>query len=480
MLLCSFASADAESDYKLLFGEEEAKILARRNSKEIAVFAAKLLNAAKTVSGQKPLQNLLCEKAYEFALRDASGYETAVEAAKLQMEADPAKKPEAREKLAKVLQLRFARSSGEERKTRSEELVDLLITGADELAQAAKPAEAADAYRQALSIATAARSDRAREIIDKVRAVNDAVQAEKNFAALKASLAADPKNTTTRTTLILIYLGEKDDPAEAAKLVTPDLDERLRTYVPLAAKPVADLEENACLELAAWYVEIASKLETAKKIPPLARAQKYAERYLALHEARDVDRLKAQMLFDTTAKNLKELRDLYGNRYEAIRKLIGEGAIVKTNAIGGPGGGGGPFIAIPPAGAVLVGFKICETSIVKSLQPIYLTEKGKVYGKTYGITRGTRISVVEAKPGYAVAALVGKESKRLNGLTIVFAKMIGTRLDLKDSYDSKWYGSSAGNDARAEAGEARLVVGVHGSQGEDVDNIGLVYLGSVP
>jgi len=333
VVLFSFASAtlaDAESDYKLLFGQDEAKVLARRNPKEIAAFAAKLLSAAKTVSEQKPLQNLLLDKAYDLAMRDAGGYDTAIEAAKLQMEADPAKKADARERLAKVLQLRFARSRGDERKAHGEELVGLLISGADELAAAGKPTEAADAYRQALSVATAARSDRTKEIMDKVRAINDAVQAEKKLAALKASLAADPKNVTARTTLILIYLGERDDPAEAAKLVTADLDERMRTYLPLAAKPVADLDEIACLELANWYADLADKASAAGKGILLGRAKEAAERFLELHTAQDVTRLKGKMLLDKVAKGAAEVDPRTGAGLpKALRLTLGRGVTMK-------------------------------------------------------------------------------------------------------------------------------------------------------
>jgi len=321
--LASAALADAESDYKLLFGQDEAKVLARRNPKEIAAFAAKLLSAAKTVSEQKPLQNLLCEKAYDLAMRDASGYDTAIEAAKLQMEADPARKADARERLAKVLQLRFARSRGDERKTHGEELVGLLISGADELAAAGKATEAADAYRQALSVATAARSDRTKEIMDKVRAINDALQAEKKLAALKASLAADPKNVTTRTTLILIYLGERDDPAEAAKLLTQDVDEKLRTYVPLACKPFDELSEAACLELAQWYADMASKqlgkptIEVAR-VCCLARAAFYISQFYKVHSASDTERLKAQLLEEQVKRERRSLPAAWIDLFKVI------------------------------------------------------------------------------------------------------------------------------------------------------------------
>ena len=93
--LASSALADAEGDYKTLFGQDEAKVAASRNTKDATTFAAKLLNAAKTLNEQKDLQALLCEKAHEFATKDPSGQQTAVEALKLLGEAAPEKKAQA-------------------------------------------------------------------------------------------------------------------------------------------------------------------------------------------------------------------------------------------------------------------------------------------------------------------------------------------------------------------------------------------------
>jgi len=302
LCLSSWAMADAEAEYKMLFGQDEAKVAASRNTKDAAAFAAKLLNAAKSVGDQKDLQALLCEKAYEFGLKDPSGQQTGVEALKLLGEAAPDKKAQAQERLLKVMQSRFAKSTGAERKRLGEELVDLLVSRGDQRAEAKAPAEAAALYRQALSIATGIGAEQTKEIMDKIKGISSALEAEKKLADLKAKLEADPKNTAVRTSLILAYLGELDNPVEGAKLVNGDLDEKLRTYVPLAAKPLADLDEAACLELAYWYAELAEKAPPADKGILLGRAKACCERYLSLHTAQDVNRLKATLLLEKVGK----------------------------------------------------------------------------------------------------------------------------------------------------------------------------------
>ena len=140
--LASWALADAQSDYKTLFGAEEAKVVAKRNTRDSAAFAAKLLNAAKALTEQKDLQALLCEKAYEFAPKDASGQQTAADALKLLLEAAPQKKAQVQERLIKTFQIRYARSTGADRKRLGEELVDMLASCGDERAEAKAPAEA--------------------------------------------------------------------------------------------------------------------------------------------------------------------------------------------------------------------------------------------------------------------------------------------------------------------------------------------------
>jgi len=298
---CSVVLADAQGDYDVLFGREEAKVAAGRNANDAAAFAAKLLNAAKATGDQKDLQALLCEKAYEFGVKNISSFPTAIDAMKLLAQAVPNKKDQAQEKLLEVAQLSFARSSGAERKRMGEELVGLLVECADGQS-AAKPAEAMALYRRALGVATAVGSDRTREIMDKIRRSGSALDAERRLAAMRAAVEAHPKDVRARTNLILAYLGEFDNPVEAAKLVTADLDERLRTYVSLSVKPVGGLDEGVCLELAYWYAELAEKTTPAGRGILFGRAKACCERYLEVHTAQDAARLKGTMLLEKVSK----------------------------------------------------------------------------------------------------------------------------------------------------------------------------------
>jgi len=157
-----------------------------------------------------------------------------------------------------------------------------------------------------LGIATGAASGRTGEIRDKIEQTRSRLDAEGRLADLKKKLEENPKSTAARTSLILAYLGEFDNPAEAVKLLSDDLEEKFRTYVPLSARPVAELEEAACLELAYWYAEIAEKASAAGKDVLLGKGKACCQRYLELHTTQDVARLKAAMLLEKIDKAINK------------------------------------------------------------------------------------------------------------------------------------------------------------------------------
>jgi formylglycine-generating enzyme required for sulfatase activity len=305
LCLSPWAFADAVGDYEMLFGQEEKTAVAK-GAVSSAEFAGRLLNAANGVGAQKDLQALLCEKAYEFGIKAPVGYPAATDAMKLLIEKMPDKKAEAQEKLLKVQQLRYARSAADDRKKIGLELVDLLTAFGEDKAKAGHEVEALALYRQALTLATMWKSSRTAEIMEKSKHLSAAQESERRIAALKARLEKDPKDGLARKTLITAYIGELDEPNEAVKLLTPDVDEGFRTYVPLVAKNVQNLEESACIQLAEWLMTVAEKSPPADKSVMLGKAQACCERYMELHTAEDVGRLKGKMLFGKVEKAIEK------------------------------------------------------------------------------------------------------------------------------------------------------------------------------
>jgi tetratricopeptide (TPR) repeat protein len=138
------------------------------------------------------------------------------------------------------------------------------------------------------------------------------------------------------------------------------------------------------------------------------------------------------------------------------------------------------FKDVQQPSALLVGFKVAVDThgptgiIVRSIQPMYLAEGRKIVGGgTYGTGCDNVVEVV-AREGYAVGAVVVKAGEQLDGLRVIFMRRNGDRLDIKDSYESRWVGSRGGADEVLLGGDGTPVVGIHGRSGRDVDSLGLV------
>lgn len=315
------AMGDAAGDYKSLFGEEEKAL--GGGARATTNFADKLLKAAKGLGEQKDLQALLCDKAYEHGMKDPAGYSTAIEAMRLLVQASPDRKKDAQGKLLDACELRFAKSPRADRKRLGEELADLLVEAGDERAGARQLADAMAIYRKALVVANGVGAARAGEIADKIKQTTSDIELEARLAELKKRLKDNPKSVAARTSLILAYLGEADTPAEALKLLSDELDEKFRTYVPLSGRPVAELEEGVCLELASWYLDMSEKASPSGKGVILGKARSCCQRYMELHEAQDVARLKAGMLQEKIDKAMNKGGPLDGRAAASLVLYLG-------------------------------------------------------------------------------------------------------------------------------------------------------------
>jgi hypothetical protein len=152
-------------------------------------------------------------------------------------------------------------------------------------------------------------------------------------------------------------------------------------------------------------------------------------------------------------------------------------AFKRTLLIGG--GGGGKF-EDNRAKVPLIGFNVTtrpvgRNLVVASVQPIYMTDHGNLASKVYGNPVGKVVSL-QAKPGYAVGAIVAKGGDRLDGFKVVFMRVHGGRLALRQCYESEWVGGRGGGAETRIGGDGKLVVGIFGGCGAEVDALGLVQI----
>jgi hypothetical protein len=152
------------------------------------------------------------------------------------------------------------------------------------------------------------------------------------------------------------------------------------------------------------------------------------------------------------------------------------GQPARTPTVGGSGGA--EFEDAPKAASLLVGFKYTiapfgASTIVKSIQPVFLGGNQRTEGKTYGEPAGTPQEIV-AKPGYAVGGIVARGAARVDGFKVIFMRIAGASLEARDSYESKWFGGSGGGPETKLGADGAYVIGIHGRSWTDLDCVGLV------
>jgi predicted Zn finger-like uncharacterized protein len=137
------------------------------------------------------------------------------------------------------------------------------------------------------------------------------------------------------------------------------------------------------------------------------------------------------------------------------------------------------FVDAGPQGSVLVGLevgldKFTVEDVVYSVRPIYRANNEEEYGKQHG-SRRARVVKVVARPGYAVGAISIRAGLLVDGLSVTFMKVKGTKLDPTDSYDSDWIGGTGGNGPTKLGGDGSAVVGIVGRENEkDATGLGLL------
>ncbi|MCX5675129.1 MAG: hypothetical protein NTX87_08980, partial [Planctomycetota bacterium] len=210
---------EAADTFNKLYGEDLKRVAATPSPADDVALAKQMLEDAKKAGDQPAFLVLLCEKAYELAARDASGHPTATAAMDLLVGKVPDKKVECLQKNAVLYQKQYAAARGEARTKAGENVIAALSALAEAQAAAGDADAAGLTLRQAVAVATAIKSESKAALQSKVENLASQQKVEKQIAALKAKLDADPKDAATRKELVRLYLVEMNNPAEAAKLV---------------------------------------------------------------------------------------------------------------------------------------------------------------------------------------------------------------------------------------------------------------------
>jgi hypothetical protein len=281
----------AEDAFNSVYSADMQRIKAARDPKAAVELATRLLATAKESKSQPAFQAILCEKAYELTAVYPAGQPLAVEAMTLLAARVPEKALQSADAIADVRQRQFEAARGEDRAKAGEALLDALLKAAELRVQAGTVADAAAAYKRALAIAIAVKSDRRPAIEAKARDLTQAAKNAADAAMLKKQLEAAPGDAAAREKLVRLCLVGMDDPAAAAKYADGVTDAALCKFVAAVAKGIEAAPEVACIEIGNWYASLAETAPgAASKAAMLARARTYYMRFLELHMTDDMQR----------------------------------------------------------------------------------------------------------------------------------------------------------------------------------------------
>lgn len=287
---------EAMNSFQSVYGQELKDVEATSSLTDDVELAVELLKSAQKITNQPALFTVFYEKAYELAAKDSTGYVTAIAAMELLAEEVPNKKVECLQKCVDIIQNKYRRARGQTKTKAGQLLIQALTELVDAQISAGNIEEAIATMRQAVSIAKSVRSTAAPSLQARLSTLFKQQTTEKQVSELKNKLLAEPDDIDARKKLVQLYLIELDKPAEAFKFIDKSLNRTTRKYVPAVTKPLNDIPELACLELAKWYAGLAKQTRTpSSKSAMFWHAKAYYERFLDIHLRQDLSRTTAML-----------------------------------------------------------------------------------------------------------------------------------------------------------------------------------------
>ena len=260
------ATGPAQS-YQDIYGEDARKV----GPKDAGAFALRLVGDAAGLADDRPLADLLLIKAQEFWARVPAGDD------KLKV---------------------------------ADEIASAWAGMADAWLREDRLDIAAAVLEKAVKFAMTACPKGVGELQAKAKGIKARIDLDKRLADLLVKNKAKPDDAVVARALVQLYVVDLDQPASAEPYLQTGGDEKLRMYVPLAAKPAVELDEQSLKSLAEFYSAEAVNAGPAGKATSYQRVRRYYELFLAKHAKQDAEAVKAQKALAAAEVELGKLTDL--------------------------------------------------------------------------------------------------------------------------------------------------------------------------
>ena len=300
-------AAEALKAFNTLFGQKMRGVAATGSLADDAALAGDLMKVAKKAKESPALAAIICEKAHWLGAKHVTGYDVAIEALHLLSETKPEIRAECLDKILLLRQRQYQQAKGTQRGVVGRKLVKQLMAAADCQAEAKEYTKALGFCHRVLPIARIHEPDAVTNIQKNVAEYARLSGLERFIGALKSRLTANKNDQAARDQIIRLYVTERDNPAEAVKYLNSSVPADFAANVPLAAKQMDGLDELASMKLGTWYEGLAKTPSKTAKIVTLLRAHKYYDRFLSVHEKKDMAYVKAAMSLAKVKKDLAVL-----------------------------------------------------------------------------------------------------------------------------------------------------------------------------
>ncbi|MCP4379245.1 MAG: leucine-rich repeat domain-containing protein, partial [bacterium] len=171
-------------------------------------------------------------------------------------------------------------------RTDGERLVDVLMAAGDLGTLLRRYLDAGAAWKRALAVAKEINSPRLNAIKKRMPAFAARVQSEREAGALADTLSTSPRDAKARRRMLRVQLVELDRPLEAVKYIDAAEDEATKTNTRLAIESLDRLSEEATLQLAEWYGELANQAGPGGKELMVARSRVCYKQFFKRHKDR--------------------------------------------------------------------------------------------------------------------------------------------------------------------------------------------------
>lgn len=312
--LSSPAEPKPQDVVEQLYGEALTSARKSNSPDDDLALARQMLDAAKmTMQMQQPSKELAVElslAAYELVWRLDDGLDTAIEAMQIRQDAEPATATDAAQRLIAAYQIRFGQSRGTERVEIGERMIEQWLHIARTAESSHDTMTASNALQRALSIANLieASSWTQSQIKQQLRGIREQAQINRRLEQLEARFDANPQTPGVADDLVMLYLIERDDPAQALKYAE-HASEPLAPMAQNANKPTDQLEPQALLQLADWYAGQADKIRSNAKATVQTRALNYYNAYLEHDQGNAMTRIRVRIAVDQLAQDQQQTDD---------------------------------------------------------------------------------------------------------------------------------------------------------------------------